>query len=186
MILSNRSFVVTLLFFIGGLSSMEGQNCTGGEFATAILAVQKHEELNQKIKEVFPKLTRSRRRLRFKVDSRIEYIPLYNAFENTTSQEQMFLDSLTEVVSPAARSNYDIEQRFESYNINRLPSLSPDPAAHLTLRFSTCTSKYIVAEFLDGRMNFGRIRYGKVLHILFILDDSGFVDDIIYSSYTYN
>lgn len=186
MILSVRRFAILLLFSTGILPVLEGQNCSSGEFAIATLTVQNNEELNQKIRELFPKLTHRKRKIKFKVDTRIEYIPLYNAFENISKKEQILLDSLNNISSPTGRSNYDSVQRFDSYYINELSLLSPEPSANLTLRFSNCRPEYIVAEVLDGRLNFGRVRYGPVLHILFILDKDGFVDDIIYSSYTYN
>ena len=173
-------FIFSIVFTIG----VEGQGCSGCYFSAATLALQNNPELQHKIKILFPKLTHRKKRVEFRVDTRIEYIPLYNAFED--SKEIALIDSLTHKATNMSASEYDEIERFESYNNPALERLSPKPDADLTLRFSQCEANYIVAELLDGRMNFGRTRNGKVLHVLFVFNEEGFVKKIVTSSYTYN
>jgi hypothetical protein len=181
-LIKNLAIILILsVVFTGGL---KGQECPGCYFSAATLVVQNDVELQSKIKMLFPKLTHRKKAIEFRVDTRIEYIPLYNAFEG--SNEQDIIDSLTLKSSAMSTSRYDEQQRFESYQNPNLERLSPTPDADLTLRFSQCRSNYVVAELLDGRINYGRTRYGKVLHILFVYDGEGFVKKVITSSYTYN
>lgn len=163
---------------------VKGQECLGCYFSAAILTVETDAELQSKIKMLFPKLTHRNKQIKFRISTRIEYIPLYNMFEG--SEERVVIDSLTHKPLTLPPSKYDEMQRFESYNYPNLEQLSPTPDADLMLRFSKCRPNYVVAEFLDGRMNYGRTRYGKVLHILFVFNDEGFVENTITSSYTYN
>lgn len=184
MIMLIKSLAIFLILSIAFIGGLKGQECPGCYFSAATLAVQNDAELQSKIKRLFPKLTHRKKAIEFRVDTRIEYIPLYNAFEE--SKEQAVIDSLTLKAPAISTSRYDEIQRFESYNNPDLERLSPAPEADLMLRFSQCRSNYVVAELLDGRMNYGRTRYGKVLHILFVFNDEGFVRKIITSSYTYN
>lgn len=184
MIKLTKNLAIILILSVVFEGELKGQECPGCYFSAATLVVQNDAELQRKIKTLFPKLTHRKKAIEFRVDSRIEYIQLYNAFEG--SKEQDVIDSLTLKPSAISASRYDETQRFESYHNPELKRLSPSPGADLILRFSQCKSNYVVAELLDGRINYGRTRYGKVLHILFVFNDKGFVKKVITSSYTYN
>lgn len=176
------AILLMLSFFV--LEKLESQECSGCFFSAATLFVQNDADLVEKIKALFPKLTHRKKAINLRVDTRIEYIPLYNAFG--ANEQQVLIDSLTQRAPTVSPLDYDTAKRFESYEIPELERLSSTPDAALTLRFSHCETNYLVAEVLDGRMNYGRTRYGKVLHILFIFNKRGYLTKSITSSYTYN
>lgn len=177
------TFVLLALLF--GLStSLKGQDCQRCCYASAALYVQNNESLQNEVKSLFPKLTRKKKSVKFRIDTRIEYMPIYSSFQE--SVELSLLDSLTHRDSETPLPSFDLAQRFEGFELSKLSDLMPADDIPITLRFSHCDSKYIAAEILDGRLNYGRIRYGKVLHILFIYNDKGFLESTVTSSYTYN
>ena len=175
-----------IVIFTLGIPSVKGQGCSGGDFANAYLAVLANKEINSKIKAVFPELTRTKQKINIRIDSQIEYIPIYISFKDNGKELLTIIDSLTKRSPDMTMTVFDASNRFESYSIEYLKELSLSPSAQLTLRFSTCGPNYILAEILDGRLNYGRTRFGKVLHLLFILDEQGFVKNIYCSSYAYN
>lgn len=181
-----RIYCLLILFFIlfCPIREVKSQDCTGCHFAAVTFFVQNDPTLESKIKSLFPKLTRRNGAIQFRVDTRVEYIPLYSSFGGSIAST--LLDSLTGRSRDLPPSEYDKRARFESYDHPQLAGLSTDQDASLTLRFSSCNSGYVVAELLDGRMNFGQTRYGKVLHLLIFFENHGFIDRVLTSSYTYN
>ncbi len=175
-----KIIIIITLFFLS--HNIYSQNIDH-RYLSIITYLKTNKEINDKIKEVFKKLTKKRDKyVEFNLSKRIDFLGI-DAFNNMLSFKKH------EIHQPYLNDNslYYKQYYFESYEYSLLEKIIKPNSSELFLTFSKPIDNHLIIEI--GYMNpkvYKEVKFGLVLQVFFTFDNSGLVEGVLYSRIAYN
>lgn len=177
-----QKLLIILFFFLYFASPVNGQNDKGRRYLAALSFLQTSPKVRNELKQIFPKLLRSKKRCpQFSIDSLVQPIPLYS-FEGKIKPKELGLSES----SIKDDQKFNREYGFEPYVSHYLSVVSVNEKSKMVLIFSKPINNFLIAEILDRRLYTGRFKQGFALQILLLFNKSGKVADVFFTKTMYN
>jgi hypothetical protein len=182
--LTIRKFMRFILIFIAILNCLDssGQDCVDAKYLRSIVYLKSDTSLNKAIQKAFYYELDSTQHIKeFRLGKQIWYLPL-SFFQHQLLKNNYGIDSNL-IISEAL---FDTKYYFDSYECVDLEKLMPPSKSRIILTFSRPFERYLIAEMLDTKSGGPtRFKSGRSILLLFIFDNHGFIEKVLYKIVTY-
>jgi hypothetical protein len=172
------SSLVGILLTLTTFSQVDSER----SYLLATLYLKSSRVLNEEIKETFSyKFGKKDHCVDFKIKGEVWFLPLY-FFADQLQANNLGVD--TGLIRN--REMFKAKNYFEPFKAPSLEKFLPEMNSSIYLSFSKPFGNFLIAEMLDeGFGGTNTVKMGKGIQFLFVFNNEGYIENVIFSRTTY-
>lgn len=172
--------VVSVLYSI--TESAVSQEVINDKYLVSLIKLETDNKLNKEISSFFKKKCSKKINTLFQISKKISFINI-DVFKSELKKHKNILPFDFNLL--ANKEKFQLKYNYQDFD-NKFHELLPSGDEYLFVHFSKPIGNLLTIQVSDSDLSFLPLKFGRVMQILFLFNEKGFIKNIYTKTFLYN